>query len=116
MSYAEVMAEDVAFPTPSTQISTTEISQCYNKCLLSFKSLFALFSHPTNSDLSFENFNVSKGLDQYARLRAWGYESRAVLPAASRGSLDDILRKNATSQPIVTGVLEKIERQIEHGT
>lgn len=92
-------------------VSSEEIPLCYSVCLSSFKRLFALLSSGKFSN----TFNTEKALDQYARLRAWGEESRAVLPAASRGSLDDVLRRNPAMKPTIASVLERINRKIHQG-
>ncbi|PVH93565.1 hypothetical protein DM02DRAFT_733037 [Periconia macrospinosa] len=92
-----------------------EISQCYGRCVSRFKELLALLSHPTDSISSPNEFNTSKALDQYVRLRTWGEESRAVLPTAARGSLDDRLRKNTTLKPMVTAKLIKPALRVHEG-
>ncbi|CAI6287069.1 unnamed protein product [Periconia digitata] len=91
-----------------------DITGSYLECVHLYKRLFGHLTRSPNSGVLSSNLNVEKALDQYVRLRSWGEESRAILPADSRGSLDDVLRDNSTLKPIVSDVLRKIKRQIDH--
>lgn len=94
--------------------SSADISVCYAQCLASFMRLLTFLNHPSSPTSDSEESCISIVLEEYGRLRTWGEETRAALPAASRGSLDVTLRKNDTLKSTVARILAKIQRQVEH--
>ncbi|KAF1952834.1 hypothetical protein CC80DRAFT_507591 [Byssothecium circinans] len=112
------MSENVPFVgLPSAPLASTpldDISERYEDCLTSFKTLLQNLSLPATPPTDDDGYLASKALEQYARFRTWGEETRATLPAASRGSLDDTLRKNESMKRTATSLILKIQRQVNN--
>lgn len=94
------------------RLAPAEVADTYNKCLATFATLVRLwqgYPHTVDDIIS------TRALEVYGRLRTWGEESRAALPAAARGSLDDTLRKDEELRFMVHDILLRIFRQIQWG-
>src|ERR1700753_1176892 len=89
-----------------------EISQCFLECLNLYRKLLTLMSQKSFQIIKLKEVDVTKALEEYGRLRTWGEESRAIISANSRGSLDDVLRKDKELKDAVIIKLEKIKRLI----
>lgn len=105
----------VANATPSFDISVR-----YSGCLTSLKEHLVALNLPGLTSTSGSggyptDTLVESVLEEFGRLRAWGEETRAALPAASRASLDHTLRKDDELKQTVGGILAKVQRQIERG-
>lgn len=92
-----------------------DIDQAYAQCLNSLKDLIVQLTYPPHDDLRHDERSLPKALDTYGRLRTWGEESRAALPAGSRESLDQILRQEDKMRNAVVKTLAKIHRQALSG-
>ena len=97
---------------PST---SGDISARFTQCIQSLARLLALLNHPSSMESEYGKRITAKALVLYGRMRTWGEETRAVLPARSRSSLDEALRKHATLKETVRDILAKIDRQVEDG-
>ncbi|KAF2015912.1 hypothetical protein BU24DRAFT_422223 [Aaosphaeria arxii CBS 175.79] len=86
----------------------SSISTIYNSCLAHFRHLLFELSN----DPRLTSSGLSRSLELYGRLRAWGEETRAMLPPSSRGSLEDTLRKNESTKEVAVDILTKLERQL----
>jgi hypothetical protein len=95
--------------------STADISDIFEQCLASYRELLAILNRGACRAVEESEIEVTKALEGYGQLRSWGEETRAVLPAASRGSLDNALRKNIPLKTTAVGILEKLHRQLEFG-
>jgi len=98
----------------NTMSKAVQISDEYHSAITSFKELAALLYSCHGREIRGEHFIVN-ALEVYGRLRVWGEETRATLPAVSRSSLDDTLRKNIHLSNMVINILAKIRRQAENG-
>jgi hypothetical protein len=92
-----------------------DISTTYTSCLAHFRNLLTALNNDSCTPVRLGEVKISKVLESYGRLRTWGEETRAALPAASRGSLDDTLRKNEAVKETAVDVLAGLERQLQLG-
>jgi hypothetical protein len=101
-------------PGPS---STTQdnIDQAYTQCLNNLKDLIVQLTHESNDNFHRDERDLPRALEAYGRLRTWGEDSRAALPAGSRGSLDHSLRQDDKMRNTFVKILAKIQRQVLFG-
>src|SRR6186713_1260344 len=87
---------------------TSDISECYVASITVLSKQWTTLNDSALSSSAWSTQSYDKSLEtqskEYGRLRAWGEETRAVLPAASRGSLDDTLRKDPELKRTVNGI------------
>lgn len=96
-------------------VALADISTTYTSCLEHFRRLLAALNDDSYTPIRPREVKLSKALESHGRLRTWGEETCAVLPASSRGSLDDTLRKNETVKETAFDILAKLERQLQLG-
>ncbi|TAQ89813.1 hypothetical protein B7494_g1858 [Chlorociboria aeruginascens] len=98
----------------SSEASTLpDISRSYTECLELYRHFLKLLSREPRRVVRPEEVDVTKALEEYGKLRTWGEETRAALPADARGSLDDVLRKDATLKDAAIRILTKLQRQVQ---
>jgi hypothetical protein len=91
------------------------IVDTYKKCLGSVASLIRHWHQLTELGLEYEATMTTRMLEEYGRIRTWGEESRAALPAASQSSLDETLRQDVSLRSVVTDILLRINQRAGHG-
>jgi len=109
------MSVQAALPDPPPPTVLSDISTTYTICLAHFRRLLAALNDASCAPIRLGEVKLSKALETYGRLRTWGEETRAALPALSRGSLDDTLRKNVVVRKMALDILAKLERQLQLG-
>jgi hypothetical protein len=85
---------------------TDSIHHNYNQCFTDISRLLAGGKQNVDKDI------ISACLDVLARLRVWGDESKAELPAVTRGSLDDVLKNESRMRGVVLRNLSRIQKNI----
>jgi hypothetical protein len=103
--------EDDPSPEASEPV-ILDISQAFTACLQLHKILLALLQRKPGPC---DDADLAKVLNVYGRLRIWGEETRAILPPSSRGSLDDVLRKDPKLRGIAMRILQRLKRKVELG-
>lgn len=88
---------------------TDSIHHNYNKC---FTDTSRLLAGDKSEVLNVDKDIISACLDVLARLRVWGDESKAELPAVTRGSLDDVLKNESRMRGIVLRNLSRVQKTI----
>jgi hypothetical protein len=88
---------------------TDSIHHHYNKC---FANISYLLARSKSEVLSVDKDIISACLDVLARLRVWGDESKAELPAVTRGSLDDVLKNESRMRGVVLRNLFRVQKNI----
>jgi hypothetical protein len=88
---------------------TDSIHHNYNKC---FSDTGRLLAGGASEVLNVDKDIISACLDVLARLRVWGDESKAELPAVSRGSLDDVLKNESRMRGVVLRNLFRVQKNI----
>lgn len=88
---------------------TGSIHHNYNKC---FADASRLLAGGKSEVLKLDKDIISACLDVLARLRVWGDESKAELPAVTRGSLDDVLKNESRMRGVVLRNLSRVQNNI----
>ncbi|KAF2877446.1 hypothetical protein BDV95DRAFT_147432 [Massariosphaeria phaeospora] len=97
-------------------LSTPDVFTSYDECLASYRQFLKILNLGTWRAVKLKEVEISKALEGYGRLRTWGEETRASLPATLRGSLDHTLRKNEALKNTAVRIVEKLRRQLEFAT
>ncbi|KAF2107478.1 hypothetical protein BDV96DRAFT_653819 [Lophiotrema nucula] len=98
----------------SSATALKNISKSYIDCHASLPRLLSLLSNSPDSSVRSHQRGTEQFLEIFGRLRTWAEETRAVIPASSRGSLDFALRKDQMMKSTVASILAKIQHQVEH--
>ena len=88
---------------------TDPIHHNYNKCFTDTSRLLAGGKHEVQN---VDKDIISACLDVLARLKVWGDESKAELPAVTRGSLDDVLKNEFRMRGVVLRNLSRIQKNM----
>jgi hypothetical protein len=88
---------------------TDTIYHNYNKC---FADTGRLLAGSKNEAQNVDKDSISACLNVLARLRVWGDESKAELPAVTRGSLDDVLKNESRMRGVVLRNLSRVQKNI----
>jgi hypothetical protein len=91
------------------------IADACSQCFTGLEDLIRRLHAQISLDIDEREGLDMMALELYGRMGTWSEESRAALPAASRGSLDDTLRDDKELHGVVVDILLKIHRQIEFG-
>lgn len=62
-----------------------------------------------------EQVDLSRVTNEYARVKIWGEQTKAYLPARARGSLDDTLRSDDELKKTVESMLERMAALLSEG-
>lgn len=100
---------------PPDASARRDISTSYTECLERYRQFLTLLGRESCRVVRLGQVDVTKTLEEYGRLRTWGEETRAALPAGARGSLDGTLRHDDVLKDVAIRTLNKIERQVRAG-
>jgi hypothetical protein len=105
------MTDAAALPA----VDGTHISQAYGEILGLYRRFLAVLGNQPFQEEGVRQIVLTKALEEFGRLRIWGEQTRAGLHPLSRGSLDDILRKDPDLMDVVITTLLKLKRQVQLG-
>ena len=97
------------------EIQTQSQSQLFQECLDLYSRLCLALEVVDCPAVQLGQVDLEKARGEYGRLRLWGSQSRATLPAHTRGSLDDMLRHDQTLRENVAAMFRLLMRQLELG-
>ena len=92
------------------------LAENFGECINEYSQLLFALSEENCQAVSLKQISVEKVLDGYGRLKVWGQQNKATLPASTRGSLDDVLRHDDGLHRSVAQILNRLIHQIEAGT
>lgn len=102
--------------TSSTLVGDTlPISDLYATCIQSLGLLVKTLSEDDCLVVNLLQIDVQKVVDEYGRVKIWGMDTKACLPARARGSLDDTLRHDAELKKLTHGILLRLAAILEQG-
>ncbi|KAI2618440.1 hypothetical protein GGR54DRAFT_605477 [Hypoxylon sp. NC1633] len=84
------------------------LSNLYAKCIDSFGRFVLALTEDNCRVIRLEQVHLPEILEEYGRTKIWGDQTKAVLPARARGSLDDILRQDDELRRLVQGILQRL--------
>lgn len=94
-------------PVSEPSSAPASIHNSYNDCLEKTRQFLAATGYPDHVSQA-----VQTGLEVMGRLKTWGDESKAEMFATSRGSLDDVLRKDVKMHEMVVRILSRMCKQL----
>lgn len=116
----EACGEDGPDPIPAGEMSDGKqvepISQMFRGCLDRYYNLYLALGGERCQAVKLNQVSLEKAGDEYSRLRLWGIQNMAALPAQVRGSLDDTLRYDETLRTNVTEIFRLLNDQLDQGT
>lgn len=62
-----------------------------------------------------EQVDLHEVSSEYGRLKIWGEQTKAYLPARARGSLDDVLRNDEALSGVVREILSRVNALLGAG-
>ncbi|KAK0710658.1 WD40-repeat-containing domain protein [Lasiosphaeris hirsuta] len=91
---------------------TQSLFQLFQECLDSYSQLCLALGEESCEVVKLQYVNLEKARGEFGRLRLWGSQSKATLPAQARGSLDDTLRHNPTLRDRVADMFQLLMYQL----
>ncbi|KAK5653697.1 hypothetical protein OQA88_8728 [Cercophora sp. LCS_1] len=77
---------------PSPELGSATVFESFTQCTHSFGALLMALGADDSRPIKLGQVSLESLLEQYGRLKIWGDQARADLPARARGSLGDTLR------------------------
>ena len=102
--------------TSSSLSPFSSLSASFSQCLASYKRFLLALSKENCRAVHLQQVNLPEILEEYGRLKIWGDQTKATLPEKARGSLDDILRNDASLKDVVFDILCRLRAQLELGS
>lgn len=94
---------------------TQSLSQLFQECLRRYSQLCLALGQDGCEVVKLEHIDLEKARGEFGRLRLWGSQSKAALPAQARGSLDDALRHDQTIADKVADMFRLLMDQLDLG-
>ncbi len=91
------------------------LSELFVQSIRSFGELLLVLQKESHQTVRVEQVNVASVLEEYGRLKIWGDQTKADLPAKARGSLDDTLRHDGELKDVVLGILLRLRALLNQG-
>ncbi|KAH7174588.1 uncharacterized protein B0J16DRAFT_348844 [Fusarium flagelliforme] len=89
------------------------LAETFGTCINEYSQLLFALADENCQAVKLKQISIEKVLDGYGRLKVWGEQNRATLPASTRGSLDDVLRHDDGLNRNVVQILNRLIHQIE---
>jgi hypothetical protein len=97
-------------------LESLSIAELFESCIDKYSRLLLALGDEDCRAVKLKQVSIEKALDEYGRLKVWGEQSRATLPASTRGSLDDALRRDDGLKRNVAQILGHLIHQLGAGT
>jgi len=101
--------------TESRKPPTQSLSQLFQKCLQLYSLLYRALEEDDCEPVKLEHVDLEKARGEFGRLRLWGIQSKAALPAQARGSLDDTLRRDQAITDKVADMFRLLMDELDLG-
>ncbi|KAI0548223.1 hypothetical protein F4679DRAFT_551675 [Xylaria curta] len=102
--------------TDTTEAVSSSLAELYFVCIESFAKLVVALSEPECDVIRRDDVRLSQILEEYGRIKIWGDQIKADLPARARGSLDDVLRDDRDLKSLVRGILQRLGMLLQQAT
>ncbi|KAK0711815.1 hypothetical protein B0H67DRAFT_669412 [Lasiosphaeris hirsuta] len=97
-------------PVPA---SGSTVSELFLQCIDSFSAVLVALSARDCLAIRLGQVSNESFLEQFNKLRVWGDQTSATLPAQARGSLDDTLRHDSELKDVVLGILLRLKTLLD---
>jgi len=91
------------------------LAECYGRSVRSFAELLVALYDKRCRVVHLDQIHLPQISDEYGRLKIWGDQTKAELPARARGSLDDTLRRDDELKQLVRGILRRLAAILKQG-
>lgn len=99
----------------SKALPQESISSTYTQCIHAFGIFVQAIREPDCLVRCRGIIHITDIVDEYGRVRIWGDQAKACLPANARGSLDDTLRHDTELKGQVQEILLRLIAILERG-
>lgn len=110
-------AESVTFalapPGQPSQSKEPSVAVVFSKCIAIYRQALSAIGKRVAVLSGTHQDQSMRALDEYGRLRMWGEQTKAVLQSETRGSLDNVLRKDEQLRGAVLNILTSLQAQLE---
>ncbi|KAK3293389.1 uncharacterized protein B0H64DRAFT_211682 [Chaetomium fimeti] len=87
----------------STPADPASLCESFLECVEAFKKLILALNREDCRVIHLEQVSLTEILEHYGRVKLWGHQSKADLPAGARGSLDDVMRHDDDLKELTRG-------------
>ena len=98
---------------PST--AARSLTESYAACISGFRDFSTNLARPNCRVVCRQQVSPQDVAEQYGRLLTWGEQSRAVLPARARGSLDELVRDSGRIRAVIQNTLQQLKELLNMG-
>lgn len=95
--------------------SGSSLSESYIECIQSFGKFVLALDEKDCRVIHLEQVDLPEILEEYGRIKIWGDQTKADLPARARGSLDDTLRHEDELKCLVQAILMRLRGILGQG-
>lgn len=88
--------------------SEQSLYEIFADCLVSYRKLLLALNAENCGVVRLEQVDVNRTLEEFGRVKTWGYQTKATLPSGARGSLEDTLRDCFELQSTVRSILHRL--------
>lgn len=99
----------------STPADPASLSELFGTCMDAFRKLLLALGEEDCRVVRLEQVHLPAILEEYGRAKIWGDQTKADLPARTRGSLDDTLRHDDDLKQLVRGVFMRLSALLVQG-
>lgn len=99
----------------STNVTSPTLSESYQEGLKSFRAFLLALSEEGCRVIQLEQVHLPDLLEECGRIKIWGDQTKADLPANARGSLDDTLRHDTELQHLALGIFTRLKGLLSQG-
>jgi hypothetical protein len=99
----------------STYADAPSLSESYGECIQSFGRFLLALSKEDCCVIHLEQIHLPEILEEYGRVKIWGDQTKADLPARARGSLDDALRHDNELKQLIQALLTRLKVLLSQG-
>jgi hypothetical protein len=91
------------------------LSALYTECVRSFGLFLSALSEENCRVIHLEQVHLTAMLEEYGRVKIWGSQSKADIPARARGSLDDEIRHDDELKNLVRSIFFRLRALLDQG-
>lgn len=100
---------------PSSDAPGSSLSELYIECIQSFAEFLVVLDEKDCRVICLQQVHLPEILEEYGRVKVWGDQTKAELPARARGSLDDTLRHDDKLRDLVQAILMRLKALLSQG-
>lgn len=99
----------------ATRAASPSLSESFAECIQLFGKFLLVLGEKDCRVIHLKHIRLPGLLEEYGRVKIWGDQTKADLPAMARGSLDDILRHDNELKDLVHAILVRLGALLDRG-